>query len=106
MIQTETSDSALLLVGVLVTCSGCINNIINYNINNEKLLNSNNNRSKNKAPLGYRRFQIGYVFTEYDLLNTMNLIQNHSAYTPFHIFFKVTLCMFFEALNTFVKIFK
>ena len=59
-----------------MTCSGCINNIINYNINNEKLLNSNNNRSKNKAPLGYRRFQIGCVFTEYDLLNTMNLIQN------------------------------
>ena len=35
-------------------------------------LNSNNNRSKPKfswAPLGYRRFQIGCVFAEYDPFN-------------------------------------
>ena len=71
-------NTALPLVWVLVTCSGCINNIINYNIKNEKLLNSNNNRSKNKAPLGYRRFQIGCEFVEYDLFYTTNLIQNRT----------------------------
>ena len=47
VIQTETCDNnnALPLVGVLVTCSGPINNIINY-IKNEKLSNSNKNKSK------------------------------------------------------------
>ena len=42
-------------------------------IKNEKLLNSNNHGSKLKffqTPLGYRRFQIGRVFAEYDLFKT------------------------------------
>ena len=47
-----------------------IPDVLIISIKNEKLLNSNNIRSKAnfcKAPLGYRRFQIGCVFAEYDL---------------------------------------
>ena len=55
-----------------MTCSGRkkIKSIIS--IKNEKLLNSNNNRSKPEflAQLGYRRFQIGCVFAEHDLVKS------------------------------------
>ena len=42
-------------------------------------------RSKPQAPVGgYRRFQIGCVFVEYDLFNTTTFIQN-CQYMNFHI---------------------
>ena len=48
VIQTEThnNNTALSLVGVLVTCCGRIIILSILSIKNEKLLNSNNNRSK------------------------------------------------------------
>ena len=45
-------------------------------IKNEKLLNSNNNRSKPKFVLEYRRFQIGCVFAEHDRFKPTIFIQN------------------------------
>ena len=34
-----------------------------------------NKNIKTQAPVGYRRFQIGCVFVEYDLFNTTTFIQ-------------------------------
>ena len=37
-----------------------------------------------QAPVGYRRFQIGCVFVEYDLFNTKTFLQN-CTYMNFRI---------------------
>ena len=67
VIQLEARDNntAMPLVGVLVTSSGRVNNIIIISIIGAHTRDS-------QTPVGYRRFQTGYVFTY--LLNRIYLI--------------------------------
>ena len=45
-----------------------------------------------QAPVGYRRFQIGCVFVEYDLFNTKTFLQN-CTYMNFR--FRINLTQFY-----------
>ena len=77
VIQTETCDNATALPLQWEFWSRDSDVLLIFSIlsiKNEKLLNSNNKRSK--PPLGYRRFQIGCVFSEQDLFKTKIIIPN------------------------------
>ena len=53
------------------------------------------NRRKSEAHVGYNRFHIGFVFTEYDLLKNYNSYTKSDIYT-FWYYFDTILYQFLE----------